>query len=246
MYRCARFLLLCLVSVIIAGCEHYALKPIAAGAVSGNERIAIVTAFADEAHFARMTVSRLFNTDLKIPAADWGVSEAAVAAATKHVGERYPMMTIGPVRTDFHRNDAEGVRDALLTTDTPQPSLPSTVQGRLADFLRSAPADLVVLIMSRWTPMPTARITPFAAVRVFVVRVADTARLGTAFATQCYDPSCRGGHSLGRWSGFAARYESWEAITEGPAAETKRELIASDVREAVTAAVEKALQAAGL
>lgn len=257
--------LACLALALLAGCTfHYRSVP--PGSIQGGERIAFAIAMPDEANFVRMGLTRLGNTDYKVPAADWGLREVAAQAAVGYAKERLPAMTVAEVRSDFPRHEFHEVADGFGIGSEPTKVLPLQVGGRLAEFVRATPADIVVIlvanynalpdsnpsapsvpvdgfgIFSRWVPAETPWITPFAAVDVMVVKKPDLVRLAGKKVTICDIPTCVGREPGERWRQFAERYESWEAVQTWE----KRELVKTDVREAVSRGVRRALTEVGL
>ncbi|MFN4090889.1 MAG: hypothetical protein ACK4QW_17855 [Alphaproteobacteria bacterium] len=250
---------------LLASCTFYQ-RPLPPGTVQGSERVAVAIAIPDQANFVRMGLTRFGNVDYKVPAEDWGLREIAKEAAFAYIRERHPAMTVVEIRSDFPREDFYTIRDGFGVGSEPTKVLPREVGGYLAEFVRATPADFVVIvaavysalpdsnpsvanvradgfgIFSRWVPLDVPWISPFAAIEVAVIKKPDLVRLAGKQVTVCDVPTCVDRDPGERWRAFARRYESWEAVQTPE----KRDLVKSDVREAVAHGVRKGLTAVGL
>jgi len=253
-------------AALLSACASEFVRPVPQGSVGGGERVEIVAAFPDQAHFTRMAVMRWSDSEFFAPASNWGIPQVATKAVAETLQARHPGMTIVTVPEQFTSDEFWTFLDAFPSAfDEPYGALPPGKGGRIGDYVRQSTADLVVVVggvgdrlpdsnetvrgvparsfgmfSTVWAQDDQPRISAFAAVRVLAVVKPELARIGVADATECYDPQCPG-EKTNRWKDDGRRYGSWDAVKAIRTDPAMEAMVRNDVRGAVDAAVRRAV-----
>jgi hypothetical protein len=110
-------------------------------------RIAVVTAIADEIHLSQLAFLSFGNDDRKLPVPEWELDATARAAAQRHLSARFPDKTLIFADSDFSTAEIAAFNASV------SPHKPA--QGRIADFVRSAGADLAIVVTTYVTRLPS-------------------------------------------------------------------------------------------